>query len=1506
MPYSIQIMFGMIPVIAVAVIWLLVQRKHYVKHIIGISAVVVITIIAGVSGFRSKPEEGTRDPVAREKMATAMALSGDLVKAQEVVQSVISEAYRDEAELLTARIRVLGGDFEGAELSYRALEKSGAEDLSEEMQMLNLLRTAEAKDTGGSEKGAARSTEAVQVVTAGDVHYAVPLSDRKTGGNGFLGLFDPPVDGAKSQADDSEEMNRFLKGGKSSATKIRNHLTRHILGKMKESLGEEEAQFRNAANTLHEIENSYRDFLKRKDLKTVRPEETAKWKAGLDEAAKTGALPSTGKEYQRLQTMLSMMSGDLSNIGTQEGNVSTRQGRQVKADNLLMTANLYATGQLKDEDLKKREPVYRGYAELAEKVKRTYPRHKDGLEEAEKRQLEEIIAVCDDRKSSQARRELKTALLIAGHDRSVSNASKLNLVKAQMEWQDATAKAGGGKSETAKTDRTQEERRAASDYRRALDTSMGNPDPSYRFAAQSLRRMVDRQTSAETMKQVPSLVQGMVSRIGPFPMRTDFNNPQQLPGGQPPVTGGTGFLGNFDFRPPTEEKKKDDPEKAWGDEKKEVKTPQERFIEYLGDETVHMRNGLSITQVDASEFPKVRVRFNLSSDLELDDEGLKEQLVVTDTGEAVTDFSLEKVNITQSYLGLCCDVSGSMEGQPIEDLKAALRNFIREKDENMKLNLVLFNSSIISKTGYTDNKGKLTGSVESIEAKGGTDMYGALLSMLKGAKKDPEGSSYIFLLSDGKDNNPCSAEQMRREIGSLSRSKGITVYTMGLGPNVDSGYLQQLASAGGGTYLQLNASSTMKNFYNRMKEQVLNEYEVTYEVTNTLQKYSRVAKLMLRDFEGTTDRELYTVGTEVIDEDDWSTFDEESALNEDYVIEGLDRIQIERSETGTPVHLVGEGFRKDENAELIFKGPVTYGPFRGTYKDSHHYAFRLPGDMEAGEYKVFVTIRKPGAEPEIRMRIVLKRPLTVVEEGAGKLLSFGGYTFTAENISEEPGAFVLSGNVLMNGWLSLGDMIRLEGDIEDGKFTTQEIEMHTAERGYILFDKAKARGTAKQFVEAGIRPPVVIPQRIRLYDDNTNDGDKYTAQAAYYGNRDDEKVFSLFKLIELEGTTAVLKPQSLDINIFRVGKIPEALRKAEPQLECGFELKDCMLRLNSKEIGFRVDTTVKFNLNKGDGKTKHQQTFFRFLPNVAFSLLLDTVEGEYSIGGEVDIRELKALLGKESPTTEKESQGLGLTLYYKPKDKFRGELKADIPVTIPTNIGTFTMKNFNLKAERSLKPDKSEDKKNLPALLEKEVKTVRESTYSGGMDLRYFSAEKMGSVLEKVPLLKRIKGINEFYLLAGEGLSLEWKSAQNGYLKFSGKLKALGFVELGSAEGTFGSFKLENTMLRLPDRELKGIDIQTRGGVGITHNALKVISQNRTRMVVTGNENLLSMGGEFELENNVLFRIKKKMSGHVEIAARVLKLSGPCLEVHIGEIKNGHRRRMWGYRISMSTGITEL
>jgi Ca-activated chloride channel family protein len=142
--------------------------------------------------------------------------------------------------------------------------------------------------------------------------------------------------------------------------------------------------------------------------------------------------------------------------------------------------------------------------------------------------------------------------------------------------------------------------------------------------------------------------------------------------------------------------------------------------------------------------------------------------------------------IVAVFLG---DVSGSMEGVPLRNLKRALLVGSQFIDPENSIGLVVFNQEVkqlLSVGKFTMNQRALfTAAVQDMSAGGGTAMYDGILvalKMLVAAKaKQPECKPLLIVLTDGETNTGLNIDKVKPVLAGVK----IPIYTIGYNAKLD-------------------------------------------------------------------------------------------------------------------------------------------------------------------------------------------------------------------------------------------------------------------------------------------------------------------------------------------------------------------------------------------------------------------------------------------------------------------------------------------------------------------------------------------------------------------------------------------------------------------------------------------------------------------------------------------------------------------------------------------------
>lgn len=494
------------------------------------------------------------------------------------------------------------------------------------------------------------------------------------------------------------------------------------------------------------------------------------------------------------------------------------------------------------------------------------------------------------------------------------------------------------------------------------------------------------------------------------------------------------------------------------------------------------RMSVNIVNVDTTEFANnytVKATVNINNNLYTSVEELEAAISIKDCGVDITEFTIEKVKYTGANILLCVDTSGSMEGYKIENLKNAIKYFAAEKTNIENISLVTFSSGIENDYPFGISIDELTTAADSIYADGGTAIYSSVLHSIAKFTKTPGVINSIIVMTDGLDGYNASVEEIEEYIGKPCKENGITVYTIGFGDDADGTYLNTIASVAGGAYLYANEPTSdsqvnqLGEFFNGLRAQILNQYTITFTAKDTL-SYSRDLKVAV-DNGLNSDRKKYYLGggsdsiTEPQISEDSPIYMERKAVN------GFEPRMLFKNGKTLNATLKGEGFVSDDSISITLEGNSSGAKWDlGTaFVDANSVSVTIPEGIGVDVYDVYVTINGKTA--------ILKRGLSIFNQGSEKLTDFGPYQFVSYTKQEDKmsSTVTLSGYVTMNGWLNFNDDITLSGDLNGGSIILSDLG-----GSCIRYEEQNAEGLAVVLAKIGL--PVYIPAlgQITIFNDS--------------------------------------------------------------------------------------------------------------------------------------------------------------------------------------------------------------------------------------------------------------------------------------------------------------------------------------------------------------------------------------------------------------------------------------
>jgi VWFA-related protein len=254
---------------------------------------------------------------------------------------------------------------------------------------------------------------------------------------------------------------------------------------------------------------------------------------------------------------------------------------------------------------------------------------------------------------------------------------------------------------------------------------------------------------------------------------------------------------------------------------------------------------LLLAQPDAGRFPEVRLfAYPTGRDGHPLQDLHSRQFTVTEDGKPAAMLNVRGGSTGAVAVCLVLDRSGSMD-QPaggglkkIEAARDAARLFVLGLRPADRAAVISFADESQLDQPLTDRRLDLLAALERHQAYGFTVLYDATYWGIQQVALRPQigglvqvnaglanARRAVLVLTDGKDDG---SRQQPREIIGLARANGVSIYTIGLGADVNSEALTQLARETGGEYYAAPSAAQLALIYQRMARRLQDEYSVAF------------------------------------------------------------------------------------------------------------------------------------------------------------------------------------------------------------------------------------------------------------------------------------------------------------------------------------------------------------------------------------------------------------------------------------------------------------------------------------------------------------------------------------------------------------------------------------------------------------------------------------------------------------------------------------------------------
>lgn len=501
-------------------------------------------------------------------------------------------------------------------------------------------------------------------------------------------------------------------------------------------------------------------------------------------------------------------------------------------------------------------------------------------------------------------------------------------------------------------------------------------------------------------------------------------------------------------------------------------TVPEAYLNTSNSYVNEKRAMINVGIVKTDDFPTVKAYVSTSG-TDLTD---RDNIVLTDCGTVIEDYTIEKVQYSKSQIFLVCDNSGSMSGD-IDALKAAVSKFVESKNAKEQIGIITFDSWVLSNTGLVTDVADLQSAIDSFYAGGGTNIGSGVDAAFDGLSSSENSFNAIIVMTDGQDSSYSSSSALN-ELRQRCLKNNVVIYTIGLG-DVSTEYLQSIADSGMGSFIYSSSSVQLEDLYSFIHNQLDNNYLITYKAEDTTTTSNRLLTITNKA-DGYTGKRYYSLDySDSDDTDENNTPDNLNGINVSRL--GISTI-IKGAASEAQFTILGSGFDKAENISVSLSGNKVYSNLDCVVTNDKKLTVTVPASTAYDTYEVTVII--DGNTYKLS-------GLAVLKEGSSASITFGDYTFSAMSITTVDNSIYLKGNVVMNDYLHFNGDVTLTGSLSGNK-----LSMSDNNGSYISYSKSLP-GLLGMFFDNTISVPPV--SNLTLYKDSDRFDKYYTNGKSYYG-----------------------------------------------------------------------------------------------------------------------------------------------------------------------------------------------------------------------------------------------------------------------------------------------------------------------------------------------------------------------------------------------------------------------
>jgi VWFA-related protein len=233
-----------------------------------------------------------------------------------------------------------------------------------------------------------------------------------------------------------------------------------------------------------------------------------------------------------------------------------------------------------------------------------------------------------------------------------------------------------------------------------------------------------------------------------------------------------------------------------------------------------------VQQADDAGYPNVRLVGSITDNADRPLTGLGADDFRVTAGDVELPLNdVQAVLDTDVGIGivLSMDVSGSMEGQPLDRAREVSSQFVQQLSPSDTVALAAFSDEVTVTQPFTSDTAAAIAAVESLTAGGDTSLYNAVAEVSDLVRQSDQPRRAVLFLSDGLDTGP-QTSITREESIEAARASGVPFFVVGLGTETDVAYLKELAEVTNARFYQAPSPDALRELFDAVAALLRTQY----------------------------------------------------------------------------------------------------------------------------------------------------------------------------------------------------------------------------------------------------------------------------------------------------------------------------------------------------------------------------------------------------------------------------------------------------------------------------------------------------------------------------------------------------------------------------------------------------------------------------------------------------------------------------------------------------------